>query len=329
VTAVQNSDKTRARHNRAVPLPLLHALSITLLITFGALGLARGAYAQEPASGQASAATASGATATQNADDDDDTVINPAEPDFVLVNLPTTARLAVGKGNFRISHRFAGNLANNSFKQNLESLFGIDQGAIIGFEYRIGVMKGLQAVAFRTNFDRTVQFHAKYDAVRQRGSNPVAVSGILSIEGTNNFQEKYAPAIGLVVSRTIANRVALYASPIWVNNTAASLNPTHDHGGGEATEAEAEHIHMSTTYVGFGTRLRVLNRTYLVGEVAPRLDGYAPNKLAYGFSVEKRAGGHVFSLTFTNSFALTYAQLARGGPANTLYMGFNIGRKFF
>jgi hypothetical protein len=294
------------------------------------LGLARGVYAQEPTPGQTTAATTSGAVSTQNADDeDDDSVINPAEPDFVLVNLPTTARLPVLKGNFRISHRFAGNLANGTFTELASSLFGIDQGAIIGFEYRIGVAKGLQAIAMRTNFDRTVQFQAKYDAVRQRGTRPVAISAILSIEGTNNFQEKFAPAIGLVVSRTIAGRVALYATPVWVNNTAASLNPTHNHGEEPTEDPEPEHIHSSTTYVGFGTRLRVLSRTYLVGEVLPRLDGYAPNKLAYGFGIERRAGGHMFSLTFTNSFAMTYAQLARGGPANTLYMGFNISRKFF
>jgi hypothetical protein len=37
----------------------------------------------------------------------------------------------------------------------------------------------------------------------------------------------------------------------------------------------------------------------------------------------------VFSLTFTNTFATTFAQLARGGAANTLYLGFNLSRKFY
>jgi hypothetical protein len=61
----------------------------------------------------------------------------------------------------------------------------------------------------------------------------------------------------------------------------------------------------------------------------PRVGGYAPDQAAYGVSIEKRVGKHMFSLTFTNSFGTTFAQVARGGAANTLYLGFNLGRKFF
>jgi hypothetical protein len=31
-------------------------------------------------------------------------------------------------------------------------------------------------------------------------------------------------------------------------------------------------------------------------------------------------GSHMFSLTFTNSFGTTFAQVARGGAANTLFL---------
>jgi hypothetical protein len=63
--------------------------------------------------------------------------------------------------------------------------------------------------------------------------------------------------------------------------------------------------------------------------MTPRVNGYAPDEHQYGFGVEKRVGGHAFSLTFTNSFGTTYGQIARGGTANTLYLGFNLGRKFY
>ena len=162
-------------------------------------------------------------------------------------------------------HRFAGNLRNGSFSQQASNLFGLDQGAIIGFEYRIGVMRDVQAAVYRTNFDKTFQFYGKYDAIRQHESMPASISGIVSIEGPNNFQERYAPAVGLVVSR----------------------------------------------------------------KVADRLNGYAPDEHQYGFGIEKRVGGHAFSLTFTNSFGTTYGQIARGGTANALYLGFNLGRKFY
>jgi hypothetical protein len=260
-------------------------------------------------------------------------VLDLAEPDLVVVNLPTTMRLPLYKGNFRINHRFAGNLRVGTFSQQASNLFGIDQGAIIGFEYRVAVLPGLQAAAYRSSFDKTIQLHARYDVFRQRGPLPVAVSGLVSIEGTNNFQDEFAPAVGAVVSRTVARRAAFYLTPVWVNNTAASLEPIghdHDHEGESDSGSElTPHVHRSTFYTGVGVRLRVLSTVYLVGEVTPRLGGYAPDEVEYGFGIEKRVGAHMFSLTFTNSFGTTFAQLARGGTANSLYLGFNLARKFF
>jgi hypothetical protein len=100
---------------------------------------------------------------------------------------------------------------------------------------------------------------------------------------------------------------------MWVDNTAASLGAGQDH----------------TIFIGVGGRVRLTSSVYVVGEITPRVDGYAPDERQYGFGVEKRVGGHAFSLTFTNSFGTTYGQIARGGTANALYLGFNLGRKFY
>ena len=267
---------------------------------------------------------------------DDDAALTPAEPDVVVVNLPTSLPLPRFKGNFRLTHRFAGNLRNGTFGQQAGNLFGIDQGAIIGFEYRIGLPKHTQAAFYRSSFDKTIQLHGKYDALRQRGALPVSISALVSVEGTDNFQEKYAPAVGVVVSRRFGTRVAAYATPMWVHNTAASLDAiAHSHEASPAPDApsdygaELSHDHRDTAYAGVGGRLRFRGSAYVAGEVVLRAGGYAPDKPAYGVSVEKRVGAHMFSLTFTNTFATTFAQLARGGAANTLYLGFNLGRKFF
>jgi len=37
----------------------------------------------------------------------------------------------------------------------------------------------------------------------------------------------------------------------------------------------------------------------------------------------------MFQLTFTNATAGTYGQLARGGFPSTLFLGFQLSRKFF
>lgn len=291
--------------------------------------------AQAPIPSSTTEAAPAGAARQVLDEEDDPAELDLAEPDFVVVNLPTTLRLPRFKSNFRITHRFAGNLANRSFSESAADLFGMDQGAIIGFEYRINLMRSLQVAAFRTNFDKTFMFYGKYDGLRQRARVPVSVSAIVSVEGTNNFQEEYAPGVGVVVSRKLWDRIALYAAPMWVDHTNASLEPighSHDHGGEVEEHEHADepaHERRSTTFVGLGARVRLTRTVYVVGEVTPRVDGYAPDKVEYGFGLEKRVGGHAFSLTFTNTFGTTFAQMARGGTANSLYLGFNLGRKFF
>jgi hypothetical protein len=81
--------------------------------------------------------------------------------------------------------------------------------------------------------------------------------------------------------------------------------------------------------VGVGARIRLRRTVYVVGEVSPRLECYAPGRPELGFGIEKRAGGHLFQLNFTNTFATTYGQVARGGFPDTLFLGFNLARKFF
>ena len=289
------------------------------------LAVATSAAAQSPPDSPAATSV------TSVAEDDDVAVLNPAEPDVVVVNLPTTLRLPLFKGNFRLTHRFAGNLRNGTFGQQAGSLFGIDLGAIIGFEYRFAVARQAQAAFYRSSFDKTIQLHGKYDAIRQQGSMPLSISPLVSVEGTNNFQEDYAPAAGAVISRSVGTRLAGYITPVWVRNTAASLDAIdHNHDSGSRTEsAGATRSHRSTTYLGVGGRMRVGSSVYVAVEVAPRISGYEPDEPAYGVSVEKRVGAHMFSLTFTNTFGTTFAQLARGGAANSLYLGFNLGRKFF
>ena len=253
-------------------------------------------------------ASQSAATAT----DDEDTALVLAEPDFRVLNLPSTLRLPRHGSSFQLTHRFNGNLREGSFDGNASNLFGLDQGAVVGFEYRFGIARHLQAAVYRTAIDKTFQFYGKYDAVRQSKSFPVSLSALVSVEGSDNFQEHYSPALGVVASHRVGTRLAVYATPVWVDNTASILNVDRD-----------------TFFVGIGGRVRVSRSVYVVAEVAPRAGGYRPDKAAYGFAIEKRAGGHLFQLNFNNGQGTTFGQLARGGFSDSLYLGFNLARKFF
>jgi len=242
----------------------------------------------------------------------DDATLDLAEPDFALVNLPTTLRLPARRGNFHLSHRFNENLRRDSFADQASSLFGLDEGANIALEFRYGVVRHLQAIAQRTSVSRTIQFSAKYDAWHQRHSLPVSISGVVSVEGDNNFRQHYAPAVGAIVSRTIAGRLAAYVAPVFVANTST---------GGQSRR--------NSGFVGTGVNLRVLPTVYVIGEVSPRIGGLVIGEAAFACAVEKRVGAHTFALTLANGAATTYRQLSHGGVPQGLYLGFNLSRKFF
>jgi hypothetical protein len=260
--------------------------------------------------------------AAQTAEDDDDAKLRPLDPDFTVVNLPTTLPLPMGAGNFHLTHRFVGvNWRQDDFSTIASNLFGFDGPAVIQLEYRIAVMKHLEAVVARTNFGRTIQFSAKYDAIHEGASHPFGFSGIVSVEGENNFHSintsgadiGYTPAIGVALSKTLGSVASVYVDPIFAHNTQTI-------GVGDK---------RNTFYVGLGARVRIAPSTFVVGEVSPRVSGYKQGDAELAFALEKRVGGHVFSLVVANSQATTYGQLARGANPQTLYIGFNLARKFY
>jgi hypothetical protein len=252
---------------------------------------------------------------------DDPAALKLAEPDFSLVGLPTALRLPKFGSSFRVTHRFTRPL-NDNFSDVLDDFFGLDSGAQIGLEYRFGIIPNGQVGIHRTS-NRTIEFFAQYAALRQSAGFPVDVTVLGTIEGTNNFHEddngvpsSLSPALGAIVSRTIGDVAALYVEPIWVNNTNPDPSELADHN--------------DTFIVGLGARIRVRPTVYLVGEFAPRSSGYKPGVNHGSFGIEKRAGGHLFQLNFSNAFGTTMGQIARGGPdANDWVLGFNISRKFF
>ena len=265
----------------------------------------------------ASAAAPQEQQATQSTQPDQpapsDRAVNLAQPDFTIIGLPTTLKIPRFASSFRVTHRFGRPLGQGDFGDLLSDAFGFDSGAQIGLEYRFGIIAGTQIGIHRTS-DRTIQFFAQHHLVGEDRS-PVGIDVIATAEGTNNFRDTYSPAIGAVISRTLGRHGALYAHPIWINNT----NP-------DPQELVDDN---STTILGLGARLRMRPTVYLVGEIAPRI-GYEPDHVYASLGIEKRAGGHSFQLNFSNGIGTTLAQIARGGLGDeTWFIGFNISRKFF
>jgi hypothetical protein len=268
------------------------------------------AFAQDatpPAAADTSAAAAQ--------EDDPDLDPNPAQPDFTLVNLPTTLRLPRFKSAFRVTHRFARPLGSGDFGNLLEDFFGLDAGALIGLEYRFGLFRGAQIGVHRTS-DRTIELFGQYDLLGQDPDRAFGLAALATIDGTNNFRDSYTPALGVLVSHQFGDHGAIYAEPIWVNNS--NLLPE------DALEDN------DTFIIGLGARVRVRPTVYLIGEYTPRVAGYDPGSNLASFGIEKRVGGHAFQLNFSNGFGTTMGQIARGSVGdNDWFIGFNISRKFF
>jgi hypothetical protein len=256
------------------------------------------------------------------------------ELDQMLVNLPTTMPMKRHKGYFRITHRFARDLRRGSFGQLAEDLFSLDNGAIIGLEYRFAVTDRLQAGVNRSILGKTIETFGRWDVLRQNESRPFALSTVVSIEGQNNLRLDPQPGVSVTLSRVQGTRLALYVTPTFVKDahtpTLRVNHEEHSHGGEgeEDPDAITGEDKNDTAFIGVGMRVRVLETMSVVAEVSPRIYGYRPDRASWNVGVEKLTRGHVLQLNFGNNFGTTPGQLSRGGSTHDVYMGFNLSRKF-
>src|SRR5262245_19847426 len=113
------------------------------------------------------------------AQDDDPAVLKLAEPDFTLIGLETSLRVPFMKSAFRVTHRFVRPLKCDSCADSLlEDFFGIDNGALIGLEYRFGIVPNGQVGIHRTG-QKTIEFFGQYSLVRQ-STMPLDISALVA-----------------------------------------------------------------------------------------------------------------------------------------------------
>jgi hypothetical protein len=309
---------------------LTTALGVLLAAALGGTPAPSHADVAEAQATPAAQPTTPAAQAPAAPEYDPDLDIDPSEPDFTVVDLPTNARLPRHKLGFRLTHRFARPLDEGDFGDLAADFFGFDGGAQIGLGLRFGLFRGTQLGIYRTS-DRTILLQAQQELVRE-GGFPLGLSLVGGVEGLNNFGlseatpgstlHEFSPSVGLLLSRRLGSRGAVYVQPSWVGNTRIVPSAPGDED--------------DSFVLGLGARLRVTGKMYLVGEVHPRLAGYEGD-LGSGdadslatFGVEWTVGGHAFQINFSNGLGTTPAQVARGAEAaGGWYIGFNLSRKFY
>lgn len=247
----------------------------------------------------------------------DDLEPDKAEPDYTVINLPTTLRLPKHALAFRLTHRFARPLGRGDFSDLASDLFGFDGGAQIGIELRFAPFAGSQLGVYRTS-DRTIELFLKQSVLQEKAGRPLSVAVTASLEGLDNLREERSPSLGLVLSKRLGDHGALYAVPAYVGHT--NLRPE------DAAKDDG------TLVLGLGGRLVFGRGVGLLAEVWPRLAGYDGGQNGaplVTFGIEKQVGGHAFQINFSNDLGTTPAQVARGrtGP-DDWFIGFNLTRKF-
>lgn len=291
---------------------MFRPLCATVLLASMTLpGSAAAAQSAKPASASNAASSTQSASAP-----DPDLQVNVAEPDFTLGALPTTLRMPAGKFSFRMTHRFTRPIASGSAGDFFANFFGFDGGARIGLELRYGIRPGTQATFYRTS-DRAIQFLGQQAILRRSNERPYSADAIVAVEGADNFSEDFSVTLGGIFSYHIAGKGSLYVQPLLVLNS----NPLDSVNG----------LSDDTMLLGLGARVRLgKSRVYLLAEVAPQIAGYDPGVDHVSVGIEKRAGGHMFQLTISNTLGTTLRQVAGGGPhSGDWFIGFNLTRRFF
>jgi hypothetical protein len=258
-----------------------------------------------------------------------DLEVDVLEPDFNLISLPTTLRLPRNKFAFRLTHRFSRPLDGGPTFGNLaEDFFGFDSPAVIGLEFRYGLLPGTQIGISRGN-SKAIQIFGRQNIMWQRGPKGIGLDVQASIEGVDNFRDEYSGAVGVILSKRLGEWASVYVEPSWVGNTntpfrfhPSSIDDDDDDDDGPDTDNDS-------VVLGLGARLRVRPTVYLIGEYVPRISGFDEGEHHISFGFEKRAGGHTFQLNFSNSLGTTPAQIAQGASEDDWFIGFNIARKFY
>lgn len=243
-----------------------------------------------------------------------------------IINGQSVERMPEGQLDFRILHRF-GQLNTGAY-----NLWGLDQ-ANIHFSLEYGISNWAMAGVGRGTYQKTYDGFFKLSLVRQskgQRTMPVSVSWFSSIAINSlhwddyenfNFWHRASYVHQLLIARKFTDRFSF------------EVNPTFVHRNLVETENEENDIWA----VGLGMRFKITKRFSFNAEYydaitpLPDFQGQETfNPLSIGVDIE--TGGHVFTITLTNSLAMIekafIAETTGDWRDGGIHLGFNISRVF-
>lgn len=283
-----------------------------------------------------------------------------SEPyDYYIVNIPTPKAVRRHSLNLHFTHRFQEIITPFDEEDRSEhiariskDLLGLDSSSVSSFGLSYGITDRLYANVYRSplcqpGLCKTIEIGLGYHFLDEAGRSPIALSAYSSIEGDDNFTERFTYNFQAMIARSVTKYVNLFFSP------AVHIN---SNGGDRFKEVLASQplaaslrLGEHTGSFGFGVNGRIRPTTSLLFEYTPRI-GFKMGQItadfdpttgqitgfrnrseaSIGFGVEKRIGRHVFSLTFSNTQATTTARYNSSNqalPPSKFSIGFNIFRR--
>jgi hypothetical protein len=272
--------------------------------------------------------------------------------DYHVVNIPTPKQVRRHSLNLYFTHRFAEPV--RPVEDTAQDLFGLDSFSVSSFGLTYGITDRLYANVYRSplcqpGLCKTIELGLGYHWLSEAGRSPLALSTYASVEGDNNFTERYTYNVQAMLARSVTKYVNLFFSPaVHINaNGSGRFNPRPGFFPRELTDSFR--LGKNTGSFGFGVNAGIRPTVSLLFEYTPRvgfklgqvrpvfdeetgnLTGFKNDSEAeIGFGIEKRIGRHVFSLTFSNTQTTTTSRYNSSNlalPPSKFSIGFNLYRR--
>lgn len=279
-----------------------------------------------------------------------------SEPyDYRLINVPTPKHVIKGSLNLYFTHRFAESV--RPLRQSGQDLLGLDSFAISSFGLSYGITDRLYVSAYRspicqTGLCKTIEIGVGYHWLDEAGRSPIALSTFASVEGDDNFTEKYTYNIQAMLARSVTKYAHVFFSPAvhFRANASRRFDPRPENFFPPQPQVLQFAQDETAASFGFGVSAHVRPTTSILFEYTPRV-GFKLGRLIpifnsnftqvtgfvnethaeIGFGIEKRIGRHSFSLTFSNTQTTTTSRYNSSNlalPPKRFTIGFNLYRRF-
>ncbi|MDB4926341.1 DUF5777 family beta-barrel protein [Mucilaginibacter sp.] len=256
---------------------------------------------------------------------------NPKEPvtifkSTLLVLSQTTETVKKNNLNFLVIHRFGDFAGTNGGGQ---IFYGLDAVAdvYIGFEY--GITDKLNIDLGRSTIGRLVNMNLKYALLQQTtdNSSPLAITlvgetGVRTYDSYHAFSDRVSYFAEAIFARKFSSEFSLLVAPSFVrDNTPIPFTVGNTQHFLSLSAAARFKI---TKHMGF-----IIDYAHPFSSFRSTANGFHD---PLGFGLEMETGGHVFTINFTNSRAISeinYLSNTQSAYSKGEYrIGFTISRMF-